>query len=174
MPWQYISREGLLHFLSARIDEGFAVPLNPKWAVCDEGWWALHEKMLGSPQARAACDAWLPPSSGLRERMAALHASYPGGFVRLPGSVGHTADDFMSAEVAEWKLKRYLILQRAKRKLRAVSVMLRIFRSRHARRSMKRIVNAERVMRRMETMSHTRSLYEDNQGGDETDVFDPD
>ena len=40
VPWQYLKRERLLPFLSARIDEGYAVPLNPKWLLCDPGWYA--------------------------------------------------------------------------------------------------------------------------------------
>ena len=40
-PFQYLDLPGLQNFLRARIDDGYAFPLNPKWLLCDSGWSAL-------------------------------------------------------------------------------------------------------------------------------------
>jgi hypothetical protein len=146
VPWQYVGRQGLLHFLAARVDEGYAFPLNPKWALCDEGWYALFERLLASEPARPACNAWYPPDSGLRERMAEIHAAFPDGFRSIADPHGGP-DQSCDAGVAEWELRRYQVLQRAKKKLRAIAVMLRIYRAKKSRRSLKRVVAAHRLSR---------------------------
>lgn len=46
---------------------------------------------------------------------------------------------------AEWKLRRHQILQRAKKKLRAVSVMVRVYRAKRMRRSVKRVIKMRRL-----------------------------
>ena len=65
-------------FLIERIPEGFSFPLNPKWLLCDEGWWEVFQALQASEAAAPALDAWFP--GGLREEMAAIRAAHPGGF----------------------------------------------------------------------------------------------
>jgi signal transduction histidine kinase len=119
----YVNLEGLLNFLSSRIDLGYAVPLNPKWVLCDQGWWILYRKLITSRNrwTREACNAWLPSWSGLRERLEQLHERYPRGFVPNEGSIiGGAVDQWLDPDLAEYKLERFRVLQRAKKKMRAM------------------------------------------------------
>lgn len=46
---KYMGVEGLLEYLSNKIDEGFAFPLNPKHILCDAGGWKeLYDKLMKS------------------------------------------------------------------------------------------------------------------------------
>ena len=151
VPWMYVNVEGLLNFLSARIDLGYAMPLNPKWVLCDPGWWVLYRKLITSPNrwTREACNAWLPSWSGLRERLEQLHERYPRGFVRNEGSdIGAAMDPWMDPDLAEYKLERYRVLQRAKKKLRSIFVMLTLIRGQRAKRRLNKVVNAVKSLRR--------------------------
>jgi hypothetical protein len=148
----YVSLEGLLNFLSSRIDLGYAVPLNPKWVLCDQGWWTLYRKLITSRNrwTRQACNAWLPSWSGLPERLEQLHERYPLGFVPNEGSdIGAAVDPaWMDPDLAEYKLERFRVLQRAKKKLRAIFVMLTLIRGRRAKRRLNKVVNAVRSLKR--------------------------
>jgi hypothetical protein len=42
----------------------------------------VYEAMLAKSECRAALETWLPPASGLRERIRSIHTAYPKGFVR--------------------------------------------------------------------------------------------
>ena len=162
VPWQYVTRDGLRHFLSARIAEGYALPLNPKWCLCD-GWYGLFEQLLQSDAARQAVDAWYPPGSGLRERMAAIHSAHPNGFVP-DASVDAPPLRPLSAGEAEYALRRHQVLQRAKRKLRAVAAMMRLYRAKHARRSLRRALTRNNLVRRLSSAPQLRT---DSPGADE-------
>ena len=37
VPWRYLSLPELRQFLIARVRDGFTFPLNPKWILCDPG-----------------------------------------------------------------------------------------------------------------------------------------
>jgi hypothetical protein len=147
----YVNLEGLLNFLSSRIDLGYAVPLNPKWVLCDQGWWILYRKLITSRNrwTREACNAWLPSWSGLRERLEQLHERYPRGFVPNEGSIiGGAVDQWLDPDLAEYNLERFRVLQRAKKKLRAIFVMLTLIRGQRAKRRLNKVVNAVRSLRR--------------------------
>eukprot|EP00966_Prymnesium_polylepis_P009510 219513-Prymnesium_polylepis.2 len=58
-----------------RVPDGYSFPLNPKWLLCDEGWWDVFTALQQSEAAKTALDAWFP--GDLRERMAAVRAAYP-------------------------------------------------------------------------------------------------
>ena len=101
--------------------EGFTFPLNPKWILCDAGWHDVYQSLCESPSAQQSLDAWLPPSSQLRERIAAVHAAHPAGFVRVQPAEGEAVDDdggVGDMALAELALKRHQTLRRAKMKLR--------------------------------------------------------
>ena len=117
VPWRYLGLRELRQFLLDRIHEGFAFPLNPKWILCDEGWLEIFEALLASRYAgtQQAMDAWFPPESGLRERIRAIAASHPDGFVLPEG-----AED-IDQDMAEYELRRHEMLRRAKIKLRAIN-----------------------------------------------------
>lgn len=63
VPWRKVPSAELQGFLLARIAEGYAFPLNPKWILCDPGWYTIYEAMVASTDARPALDSWLPPHS---------------------------------------------------------------------------------------------------------------
>mmetsp|Transcript_31777 Transcript_31777/g.54200 ORF Transcript_31777/g.54200 Transcript_31777/m.54200 type:complete len:1194 (-) Transcript_31777:624-4205(-) len=111
--WKYVNEDELLDILHQKVREGFTFPLNPKWLLCDPGWISLFEDLLHSshPSVRDSIDLWFPPGSGLRERILDISRRFPSGFQR---------DDreYVSPSLAEEEYKRYLILQRARRKMR--------------------------------------------------------
>ena len=115
VPWRYFNQFELRSFLSERIEEGFAFPLNPKWILCDEGWLPIFEALLSSPHAQQAMQAWFPTESGLRERIRSIAYNYPDGF-ELPDD----AHDDIDPSMAEYELRRHETLRRAKQKLRAI------------------------------------------------------
>jgi len=118
VPWMIIDQQGLLSFLMARIGDGYHFPLNPKWVLCDKGFRELYEAMQARPECRNSLDSWLPPGSGLRERMQAILQAHPAGFV--PVGVAGQCIEMIDQDMAEWELKRFQVLRRAKMKLRAV------------------------------------------------------
>ena len=121
VQWINVSHDELGAFLLARVKEGFAFPMNPKWVLCYKGWYQIFETMLQT--SPAAVDAWFPPSSGLRERLAEVAAKFPDGFVRLADETSPEAaadGSYREAESAlgQLALKRYQTLQRARFKVR--------------------------------------------------------
>ena len=87
--------------------------------------------MRRSPAAQPALDCWLPPESGLRERIAEVHGRFPEGFRREQGEggsedAGAGLDEEEDADLAELELKRYMTMRRVKVKLRAIVLWLRI------------------------------------------------
>jgi len=117
--WKYVDEPTLRAFLSARIDDGYSFPLNPKWVLCDQGWYDLWEKMNASKAAAAALDSWFPRSSGLRERIAKIHEDHPEGFKHTAAD-GHVIEHEIDCDMADLLLERDMTLQRAKQKLKMV------------------------------------------------------
>ena len=134
-PWRSFTPAKLRAFLMERITDGFAFPLNPKWVLADDGWFDLYAAMARSPAAAAALDCWLPPHSGLRERIDAVHAAYPDGFVRVgDGSDPSGHAEMTDMALAELALRRHHALRRAKIKLKAALFWLKIGRQATAKR----------------------------------------
>ena len=102
----------MLQFLAARLDEGFCFPFNPKWLLCDAGWWQLYEKAERSADAAASLDAWFPPRSGVREAIAHVRAAHPEGF-RPSGEAGLV--QHMKRGEAELYLQRHRRAPRSRR-----------------------------------------------------------
>mmetsp|Transcript_75856 Transcript_75856/g.180198 ORF Transcript_75856/g.180198 Transcript_75856/m.180198 type:complete len:772 (+) Transcript_75856:158-2473(+) len=130
VPWRYLSLDELLVFLKKMIGIGYTFPLNPKWILCDLGWYEVFECLLEQDWAREALHAWFPPHSNLIERMCSIHARYPHGLTGTAGSADN-ADDGMEHEMAQLHLKRYMALQRARRKLRMALIWLRLRKTSH-------------------------------------------
>ena len=125
VPWKYVGVEELQEILLQKVDEGFTFPLNPKWVLCDPGWKRIYDKLMAS-NARHVQDAlkvWFPPESGIRELIERVYAKYPDGFVRDAGDdkEGEDMDDMAAAEL---ELERFILLEGAKKKLRAVTAMI--------------------------------------------------
>ena len=120
-PWRYVTRDGLREFLLERICDGYTFPLNPKWVLCDPGWHEVFARLCSAPHAQAQLDTWLPPSSGLRERLTQLTRAHPNGF--RPAVDDESDVDHLDQDLADWELHRHIILHRAKIKLRAIHRM---------------------------------------------------
>merc|ERR1711879_887237 len=69
VPWKYVDQSGLIEFLKERVDDGYTFPLNPKWILCDKGWYSIFERLRASEAAKASLDAWFPPESGNLSRI---------------------------------------------------------------------------------------------------------
>lgn len=113
--------------------------------------YALFERLLASEEARPACDAWYPPASGVRERIRAIHATFPDGFAPIalaPGEAPKLAPA-ISADEAEWELRRREALRNAKRKLRGFAVMMRAMQAKKANRSFKAAFKRQQTVNRL-------------------------
>lgn len=82
VPWRYVSVTELQSILSEKIAEGFVFPLNPKWILCDDGWFKLFQELMASNALYAdlSKDVWYPPSTGVRDRIYDIHKRHPRGF----------------------------------------------------------------------------------------------
>mmetsp|Transcript_43806 Transcript_43806/g.106228 ORF Transcript_43806/g.106228 Transcript_43806/m.106228 type:complete len:930 (-) Transcript_43806:110-2899(-) len=89
VPWRYVNVNELQSILSQKIAEGFVFPLNPKWILCDPGWYDLYQKLMASDALYAdlSKDVWYPPFSGVRERIDAIRKKFPDGFQRMAGRI---------------------------------------------------------------------------------------
>ena len=122
IPWKYVDGDELKDILCARIDEGFCFPLNPKWILADKGWKKVYDKMMESKDetVQRSLDSWYPRESGIRDKIEAIHARFPNGFETVGGHAVKTEMEGMEAmNLAEDELRRYLIIRRAKMKLKA-------------------------------------------------------
>jgi len=128
-PWQYMKQPELQKFLLDRVGEGFSFPLNPKWVLCDPGWYEILQALRNSEHAKGPLAAWFPPDSGLLEKIDAIHKDFPAGFSALDegDALGQTSEE--KAELAELELRRAQTLDRAKRKLRAILLVQALKRS---------------------------------------------
>ena len=78
-----------------------------------------------------------------RAGIAAIHTAYPAGFVLESTAESFNGNDGLDEIEAEWRLRRMQVLQRAKKKLRALGVMLRVYNAKKARRALQRVVLKE-------------------------------
>jgi hypothetical protein len=111
--WEYVSVAHLQDILIEKIKEGFSMPLNPKWILCDPGWINVFIELLKSrhPSVRHDVNMWYPADSGLRDRIISITKAYPNGFIQSETKT-------FNASVAIQQYERFLILQRAKQKCR--------------------------------------------------------
>ena len=116
--WRYVTVPELQDILIQKIRRGYTVPLNPKWILCDPGWINVFVELLKSkrPSVQASMNMWYPPNSGLRERIIEICKKYPYGF-----DSGLKCDESMSLAVQEYE--RFIILQRARHKLKGFMVL---------------------------------------------------
>lgn len=122
-PWKYINRVELQDMLCKKIEGGFTFPLNLKWILADCGWKAIYDKMTLSTNksVQKSLAVWYPPESGIREHIEDIHRRFPDGFQTLEDENSNNEDRAEGTEamdLAEQALRRHIILQRAKFKLR--------------------------------------------------------
>jgi hypothetical protein len=80
LPWKYVDVKGLQDFLSERIDDGYAFPLNPKWILCDAGKWVdLYCKLLLSDKqsVSTSMNIWFPQD--VRKHIDSILSRHPNG-----------------------------------------------------------------------------------------------
>ena len=70
--WRYLKPDMLLEFLEMRVAQGFAFPLNPKWLLCDPGYYKIYEQMMQNEKLDEQMEVWFPKDSGIRERIAVV------------------------------------------------------------------------------------------------------
>ena len=135
--WRQLSVAALRAFLIERVSDGFVFPLNPKWILCDAGWYEVFAALRDTPSAHQALDAWLPPSSGLREHIERVHTAHPHGFVRVArrDSLAQEPEIHSDMARAELAIQRDQTLRRAKMKLRCSLRWLAIARESQKRRA---------------------------------------
>jgi len=128
VPWKSVDVRELQNILCDRIEEGYTFPLNPKWILADHGWKTVYDKLMASEDKRVqkSLDVWYPPESGIRELIEDIYERFPNGFKM--SNIGCDDQDVKTEgteamDLAEQQLKRHIIIQRAKFKLR---VALRI------------------------------------------------
>ena len=116
-PWRHFNPKQLREFLTARAADGFVFPLNPKWLLCDEGWYDVYQAMLKTPDGREAINAWVP--AHIQKQIAAIRQEYPTGFQRV-GDKADVEEEPVDFEILQLHLSRHIILRRAKLKLRSI------------------------------------------------------
>lgn len=123
VPWKYVDAEELKTLLIDKIDDGFCFPLNPKWILADKGWKQVYDKMIASEDELIQCslETWFPRESGIREQIEAIHARHPDGFVPAFNCniAERKVEGMHEMDLASEKMRRYIVLQRAKSKVRA-------------------------------------------------------
>ena len=128
VPFRYMTEVQVQQFLLARVPEGFSFPLNPKWLLCDKGWWEVFAALKASPEAQANMEAWYPSSANFQQRLSQLHDAYPAGFQQPP----HSADEELDPELADYALERHKTWLRTKAKLKSLMAMRKMGGGKHA------------------------------------------
>lgn len=88
--WLNHSESELRAFLLERIRDGYVFPINPVWAVRDEGWYEVFVALRNSPSANEVLPIWYP--GDLIELVERLHADYPDCLVRKEMKAAANAD----------------------------------------------------------------------------------
>mmetsp|Transcript_8420 Transcript_8420/g.20684 ORF Transcript_8420/g.20684 Transcript_8420/m.20684 type:complete len:367 (-) Transcript_8420:373-1473(-) len=147
--WTYVDQVQLKEILMFKINNGYTFPLNPKWVLCDPGWKEVYDKLMASckPNVQDSLRCFYPPKSGLRELIERIHQKHPDGFQHLEEKedrIERMRQDFRlhgrsarvyriestySKDLAIFHLNRYMILKRAKRKIRGFILMNAILKS---------------------------------------------
>ena len=123
-PWTYLSISELQTYLRSMIKEGFTFPLNPKWILCDKGWKTVYDDLVASqhPNVQSSLDSWYPPESGIRKRIESIYRQHPSGFDTTSQIRNISNNGTHDMDLAHHELKQYLVLQRAKRKVKTMLI----------------------------------------------------
>lgn len=124
-PYKVMKQEELKKFLIDQVKKGFTFPLNPKWILCDTGWLDIWHALRSSKHdhVRDSLNVWFPPESGIVEQMDKITRAHPDGLARCADCQYSTRND---ASLALLELERHITLRRAKLKLRAAVLWLRL------------------------------------------------
>eukprot|EP00931_Biecheleriopsis_adriatica_P107788 TRINITY_DN82112_c0_g1_i1.p1 TRINITY_DN82112_c0_g1~~TRINITY_DN82112_c0_g1_i1.p1 ORF type:complete len:810 (+),score=138.35 TRINITY_DN82112_c0_g1_i1:86-2515(+) len=128
-PWRQLSRDELAKFLLERVKDGYTFPMNPVWAVRDQGWYAIFEALRNSPSARQSFQAWY--TDEVIAKIDELHLKFPKGFAadshipRVWTSAQTNVNDANAMEIADLAANevRRIVRSRYKR-VRNIIVMV--------------------------------------------------
>lgn len=135
VPWKSLSPAQIVKFLLERAANGYAFPINPMWMLCHDGWYDLYETLASSSSAKESVEAWFAPR--IREALAAVRRKHSAGFVRQgqppspvqcpqkeTGEIDEAQSEPLTRELAELRVRRHMVLKRARQKLRPVRQFL--------------------------------------------------
>lgn len=80
-PWEYVTEEGCRQFITDRIDQDYACPINPVWPVRDKGWWEIMQKLKSKPYGAKCLEKWIRPEINYWEQAKAIHDEFPKCFM---------------------------------------------------------------------------------------------
>jgi len=121
VPWKYVGFEELQEFLKDKIDNGFTMPLNPKWILCDPGWKDVFDKLKASrmPNVQESLNVWYPKHAGICEMIERIFARHPRGFQTNRQEGGQKKAAKIDMDDAEFLLSRFLTVHNTTRRIRA-------------------------------------------------------
>merc|ERR1712216_491897 len=93
---KYVDEYGLRCFLKEQVALGFTFPLNPKWVLCDDGWYAIYEALC----KRTNVSTWFSPV--IQEIIESIHKDYPNGLPKRNGT------DNLDIGLAELELANHI------------------------------------------------------------------
>lgn len=100
-PWAYKNEAELREFMKTMVVEGYVFPINPVWAVRDPGWYEIYTLLKENHSREMA--AWMPPASGIADKIEAIRVRHPDGFQPLavpPTLVKASANSQVDSEAA--------------------------------------------------------------------------
>lgn len=120
VPWKYVDLDDLQDLLYDAILDGFTFPINPKWVLVDPGWKRVWDCLMQSEHinTKESLNVWFPPSSRIRERVNSISKNHGGNRRNTIGGIATNKE--AERDLAMQKLERYINLQRAKKKMRAI------------------------------------------------------
>jgi len=129
--WKYVNKMELIEFLCQQVNAGFTFPLNPKWVLCDKGMKRVYDRLMVSDclYVQESLDVWYPRQSGVREQIERVYMKKPNGYVRHRLSMVHRLaerEPETAMLLAELELKHYITLQRARRRLKHIMIVMTI------------------------------------------------
>ncbi|KAL7517685.1 hypothetical protein ACHAWX_002589 [Stephanocyclus meneghinianus] len=139
VKWRKVNVQQLQSILMDKIDEGFTfrkalLPLlllfEVAWVLCDPGWRRVYDKLLASqlPNVQDSLNCWLPPDTGLRQKIDEISRRHPHGFSMNIHKSIRNPEGTELMDMMEDKLQRYIKIQRAWRKLRLALFWIRFVR----------------------------------------------
>eukprot|EP00804_Cyclotella_cryptica_P003394 CCRYP_018550-RA/>CCRYP_018550-RA protein AED:0.08 eAED:0.08 QI:140/0.91/0.92/1/0.5/0.30/13/434/1368 len=134
VKWKKVNEQQLQSILMDKIDEGFTFRKTPDWVLCDPGWRRVYDKLLASqlPNVQDSLNCWLPPDTGLRQKIDEVSRRHPHGFYTSAHKSAKNTEGTELMDMMEDQLQRYMKIQRAWRKLRLALFWIRFVREKRA------------------------------------------
>uniref|UniRef100_A0A7S2DY20 Anthrax toxin edema factor central domain-containing protein n=1 Tax=Octactis speculum TaxID=3111310 RepID=A0A7S2DY20_9STRA len=128
-PWKKVNRHELVQFLLDRVKDGFVFPPNPKWVLCDEGYYEIWQALHSTEESREKLRVWFPREAEVEEKIEAIRALHPLGFVSRVDMDQDEQESMIAMQ--ELALKRKKTIRRAKFKLKLILIFLSIARKKN-------------------------------------------